>query len=187
MRSMVSGILAAGLVWMFLSLLGAAAPADPPARSTPAASGETEDKEAQKALEAKACGTAEVDFRTTTDKKQHPTPEPPPGKAMVYVVRPTMMGHGIQTKLAVDGSWVGANRGKCYFFFPLDPGEHYLCSQAENRSCLVISVEAGKTYYLQQQIKMGFMKARNKLVLLEDAAGKKALADCHLCISEIKK
>jgi hypothetical protein len=40
-------------------------------------------------------------------------------------------------------------------------------------------VEAGKTYYLQQKVKMGFMKARNQLVAIDEAEGKKALSKTH--------
>ena len=137
-------------------------------------------------FEKKACGDKEVKFKVETDKKQHPTPPAPADKGLVYVIRPTMGGHKVQTKLAVDGKWIGANRGNNYFFFELEPGDHYCCSQAENKSLLLLKVEAGKTYYLQQKIKMGFMKARNKLVMLDEAEGQKGLAKCHLAISTEK-
>jgi hypothetical protein len=100
-------------------------------------------------------------------------------KAIIYVIRPSLMGNKIQTKLAVDGEWKGVNRGNNYFFFTLDPGEHYFCSQAENRSLLTLKVEAGKTYYLQQHVRMGVMKARNKLDTMTDEEGQKKLASAH--------
>ena len=118
-------------------------------------------------------------FSAETDKTRHPTPEAPAGKALVYVIRPTMSGNKIQTKLAVDQRWVGVNRGHNYFFLELDPGEHYFCSKAENTSTLAVKVEAGKTYFVEQKIKTGFMKARNKLAVLSDAEGQKKLAKCH--------
>ncbi|HEV8523087.1 MAG TPA: DUF2846 domain-containing protein, partial [Terriglobales bacterium] len=108
-----------------------------------------------------------------------PTPEAPPDKALIYVIRPSKWGHKIQTKLGVDGKWVGVNRGNNYFFFTLDPGEHYFCSQAENRSLMTVKVDAGKTYFLQQKIKMGAFKARNKLVKLSETEGRKGLAKSH--------
>ncbi len=145
------------------------------------------DKAKQKDLEQKACGPAEVKHSVETDKKQHPTPEAPPDKALIYVIRPTMSGNKVQTKLGVDGQWMGVNRGDNYFFFTLAPGEHYFCSQAENRSVTALKVEAGKTYYLQQKIRMGWMKAGNKLVVLDEAEGKTGLAKCHLSVSEVKK
>jgi hypothetical protein len=145
------------------------------------------DKARRKELELKACGSKEIKYSTKTDKKQHPVPEPPADKALIFVIRPTMWGNKVQTKLAVDGEWMGVNRGDNYFFFTLDPGEHYFCSDSENRSLVTLKVEAGKTYYLQQKIKMGMWKARNKLVVLDEAEGKKGLAECHLSVFEEKK
>jgi hypothetical protein len=142
---------------------------------------------AKKEQEEKACPKADPGYDTKTDKTQHPTPQPATGKALVYVLRPTMLGNKIQTKLAVDGQWVGVNRGHNYFFLELDPGERYFCSKAENRSALVVQLEADKTYYLEQKIKMGIMKARNKLVLLGDQEGKKKLGECHLNTWQEKK
>lgn len=145
------------------------------------------EKVSRKELERKACGTTEIKYKASTDKKQHPVPEAPPDKALVFVVRPTLWGNKIQTKLAVDGQWKGVNRGNNYFFFTLDPGEHHFCSDSENRSLVTLNVEAGKTYYLQQKIRVGFWKARNKLAVLDEAEGKKGLSESHLSIFEEKK
>ena len=133
-------------------------------------------------LTLKACGAndKEVGYTASTDKTTHPTPEPPPEMAMIYVLRPTMMGNGIQTKLAVDGEWKGVNRGNNYFFFPLRPGEHYVCSKAENRSVITINVEAGKTYYLQQHITMGVLKARNSVDVMKEDEAKGKLEKLNL-------
>src|SRR5215813_15222123 len=64
-------------------------------------------------LELKACGAKdkEVKYSADTDKSSHPTPAQPADKALVYVLRPSMMGNKVQTKLAVDGDWKGVNRG----------------------------------------------------------------------------
>jgi hypothetical protein len=40
-------------------------------------------------------------------------------------------------------------------------------------------VEAGKTYYLQQHIRMGVMKARNKLETMAEEEATKKLPDLH--------
>lgn len=131
--------------------------------------------------ELKACGPKdkEVKYVADTDKSQHPTGTQAADTALIYVIRSTMFGNKIQTKLAVDGEWKGVNRGNNYFFFTLQPGEHYFCSKAENRSILVLTVEAGKTYYLAQTIHMGVMKARNDLVAIADDEGQKELAKAH--------
>ena len=139
------------------------------------------------ALARKACGTTSVDYDAETKKDQHPTPEAPSDKALIYVMRTTIIGYKIHSKLAVDGNWMGTNRGKTYFFFTLDPGEHHFCSESENQDGVTFTVEAGKTYYLQQQVKAGMWKARTKLALLDDERGKKELADLNLSVFMLKQ
>src|ERR1017187_1909678 len=141
-----------------------------------------------KERELKACGPKEneVKYVADTDKKSHPTGTATADAALVYVIRSTMYGNKVQTKLAADGEGKGVNRGNNYFFFTLPPGEHYFCSQAENRSIAVVTLEAGKTYYLEQSIHMGVMKARNDLTVMEDAAGQKKLAKAHPSVWQVK-
>jgi Protein of unknown function (DUF2846) len=133
------------------------------------------------ANELKACGAPEkeVNYVADTDKTKHPMGEQTADKALIYVLRPTMFGNKIQTKLAVDSEWMGVNRGNNYFFFSLAPGQHYFCSEAENLSVLILTVEAGKTYYLQQEIRMGMVKARNELAVMEEEKAKEKLAKLH--------
>lgn len=143
-----------------------------------------QDKEAEK---LKACGTEDVNYKATTDKKQHPTPEAPADKALIYVLRPTMIGLKIHSKLAVDGEWKGVNRGKTYFYFTVEPGERYFCSESENQDYLKLDVEAGKTYYLQQKVEMGLWKARTNLVVMTEEKGIDKLKDVHLSVFELKQ
>lgn len=154
-----------------------------------AASNDNDKVPTEKELELKACGPKEkeINYSADTDKKTHPTPAPTEGKAIVYVIRPTMMGNKVQTKLAVDGDWKGVNRGNTYFFFELDPGEHYFCSRAENHDALKLTLEPGKTYFLQQHIKMGFMKAQTSLESITEEKGREKLAKLNLATWEVKK
>lgn len=145
------------------------------------------EKARQDEIKKKACPATDQGYSVETDKTQHPAPESSETQAVVYVLRPTMMGNKIQSKLAMNGRWVGVNRGHNYFFLMVDPGEHYFCSKAENTSALALKVEAGKTYFLEQKIKMGFMKARNQLALLSDTEGKAKLAKCYLSTWKEKK
>lgn len=159
----------------------------PPASQAPAEQEKARDtKETKKQLEDMACGPSDVHLNTRTEKGPQTLPEQPADKALIYVIRPTHLGAAIQTKLAVDGKWVGVNRANNYFHITLGPGPHYFCSQAENHSLLSLVVEAGKTYYLQQKITMGVMKARNDLEVLDEEQGKKGLAKCKLSVFEEK-
>lgn len=146
------------------------------------------DEPVAKELEIKACGTKdkEVNYSAETDKSQHPTPEQPADKALIYVLRPSMIGNKVQSKLAVDGEWKGVNRGNNYFYFTLEPGEHYFCSAAENHSVVKLNVEAGKTYFLQQHIRMGVMKARNQIEPMDEVEGKAKLTEAHFSTWTVK-
>jgi Protein of unknown function (DUF2846) len=146
-----------------------------------------DDKATNAEIKLKACGTKTVKYKADTDKKQHPTPEAPTDKALIYVLRPTMIGNKVQSKLAVDGEWKGVNRGKNYFFFTVDAGERYFCSDSENQDYLKLNVEAGKTYYVQQKVEMGLWKARTNLVVMTNEEGIKKLKDVHLSVFEIKQ
>lgn len=115
-----------------------------------------------------------------TDKSQHPSPGAPADKALVYVVRPGEAGGRIQTRLSVNGAWVGANYGNNYFFVTLDPGEHYFCSAAQDRSTVALTVEPGKIYYLKQTITPGMMKSKSSLDILADQDGREAVANTNL-------
>ena len=109
----------------------------------------------------------------------HPVGDVQADKALVYVVRPTSMGFAIKSFFMVDDAIVGINKGSSYFFTHVDPGKHVFWSKSENVDALELAAEAGKTYYIQQHVKMGGFKARTKLEVLDEAQGKEALAKCH--------
>jgi hypothetical protein len=108
---------------------------------------------------APGCGPIDAKFDVKTDKTQHPIVAAESGKAVVYFVeddshfqsnpKPT-------TRIGVDGSWVGANHGSSYFYFPVEPGEHHLCASwqswigagTRNKAAAAhFTAEAGSVYY----------------------------------------
>lgn len=117
--------------------------------------------QAAAARAAAGCGPTEVKFTVKTDKGQHPTAQPGAGKAMVYVfggeaidLGGLVIGKdGVTTRWGVDGVWLGASYRNSYFFFPVDPGDHHLCTgrQAFSKpsAALSFTAEAGKTYYFR--------------------------------------
>jgi hypothetical protein len=111
--------------------------------------------QAAAAFAAAGCGKDEVQFAVKTDKKQHPQPQPEPGKAMVYVIQNDgvafCIGGCVTVRIGVDGAWAGANQGKSYLYFPVDPGDHHLCAAYQGRSqwngAVSFNAEAGRSYY----------------------------------------
>jgi len=105
---------------------------------------------------------------------------PPQGKALVYVVRPNRAGGIIKFKFHVDGKYIGTTRARQFLYSILNPGPHLFMSKAENRSEMQLNLEAGKTYFLKQKIKIGGLKARNELIQLNESEGREMLQKCKL-------
>src|ERR1700675_535177 len=62
------------------------------------------------------------------------------------------------TRFGVDGSWVGANGYRSYFFFPVEPGDHRLCTSAQSKlqrvvnsstAAISFTANAGQGYYFR--------------------------------------
>ncbi len=95
-------------------------------------------------------------------KKQDTSPQisADPAKATLVIYRSTSYGWAKEIYNYIDKTFIGATKGKCYFVSKLEPGDHYLIADAENKACAKINVEAGKVYFVQQNIFMGVMSAR---------------------------
>lgn len=146
-----------------------------------------EGKAREEEIKKKACPSATPGFDHESEKNPATAREPMPDKGIVYVVRPSRLGSKIQSKFAADGAWAGVNRGRSSFVLEMAPGEHFFCSKAENTSVLALNVEAGKIYFVEQKIKMGFMKARNQLALLTEKEGREKLGKTKPSIWKQKK
>jgi len=114
---------------------------------------------------AAGCGPDSVQFDVKTDKKQHPFAPATKDQAVVYVFQDevrdkTIYIGSVSLRFGVDGQWVGATKGKSYFFFTLTPGNHNLC--AERRMALhdsqhltgaaSLAAEAGKVYFFRARV-----------------------------------
>jgi hypothetical protein len=100
-----------------------------------------------------------------------------PGKAMVYVVRPSAVGTLVRFNVFVDNTKedsleAGFNRGAQHFWFTVAPGPHKLLSVAENTADMEIDFKADSVYYVRQDAKMGIVMARNNLVQIDEVEGK---------------
>jgi len=123
-----------------------------------------------------ACGPRTIRFDVKPDAAQHPTAQPEPGKALVYVVEDLGECPGCivsssfggffnsvdnaVTKIGMDGTWMGANRGSSYIFFAAEAGEHHLCMNWQSRlqerarafAMANFTAEEGKVYYFRERV-----------------------------------
>jgi len=126
---------------------------------------------------ASSCSTAKI---ATSELDQIKKQNPPDGKALVYILRPSGTGAIIKFKVTCDDKPVGSTNGKRFIYTFVDPGTHKFVAKAENKEEIFLTVEAGKSYFLEQKAKMGFFIARTDWERLDEAVGRKKLQSCKL-------
>jgi hypothetical protein len=102
------------------------------------------------------------------------------GEANLYVYRNERVGGAIKMGVYVDDKPVGQTAAKTYLVVRLTPGMHKIRGHAENNSELELNAQAGQNYFIWQEVKMGFLSARNNLQLVDEATGKKGVNECKL-------
>lgn len=110
----------------------------------------------------------------TKDFKLPAAPEA--GRAMIYVVRPSVLATLIRFNVFLDdqedASEMGNNRGSQHIYFSVAPGNHSIYSKAENWANIAIEAKANDVIFIKQDAQMGFIMARNSLSLIDAVEGK---------------
>lgn len=104
-------------------------------------------------------------------RKAIPPSGPPPGKALVYFMRPSGFAFGIHFQIWDRGHIIGLSQAKSYFGYPCDPGKHLFIGIAENKRAVEADLEAGKSYYILTQVQMGGWKARMAFIPVTRGSG----------------
>ncbi|WP_158788222.1 hypothetical protein [Granulicella sp. L46] len=109
-----------------------------------------------------ACGSTNANFTVKNQTVSTIPNQPPPGKALVYVIE-TMDNEGLfattKVNLGLDGNWIGATNANTHINFIVDPGAHHLCAAYQGHAVsmddeghtllLHLDAQAGHTYYLR--------------------------------------
>jgi len=102
------------------------------------------------------CGPQKTQYDVTLEIPDRGVIAPSPGKARVYVIEIVGANNaGVTTRVGVDGIWMGANTGRGYASFEVDPGNHNICAdwqsiqktRQQDGGAMVMRAEAGRTYY----------------------------------------
>jgi hypothetical protein len=107
------------------------------------------------------------------------------GKAIVYILRPSGFGGLIKMGVSVDSVRIGGTKAGNFLYAILPPGSHIFESRSENSVTLNLVLEAGKIYYIRQQVKMGFAFAETGLQQEDEKQGLKDLKHCDLAKDNI--
>lgn len=111
-----------------------------------------------------ACGTAQANFSVHKAKDTQVPLQPPPGKALVYIIETMERTPFISSNvnIGMDGAWLGATSSNSHMSFTVDPGLHHLCAdyqghaidleQLSNPLLHQLNAQAGHTYYLHYNL-----------------------------------
>ena len=95
--------------------------------------------------------------------------------ATVYVYRDEIFGAILPIVVAVNGVDIGATGAYTFFELDLKPGAYRLESFAGGVSVLDLQVEAGKNYFVWQEIKLGQSRAASLLQAVDESTGSKGV------------
>lgn len=110
---------------------------------------------------------------------------PAPNKASLYVYRNENFGAAIPMTVSVNGKTLGQTAAQTYFRLSIMPGKYTVESYTENVSSLPLSVEAGKNYFVWQEVKMGMWSARSLLQQVDESTGRAGVMDSKLIASAV--
>jgi len=109
-----------------------------------------------------ACGSTNANFTVRNQTVSSIPNQPPPAKALVYVIE-TMDNEGLfattKVNIGLDGNWIGATNANTHINFIVDPGVHHLCAvyqgalknmDGEGHTLLLhLNAQAGHVYYIR--------------------------------------
>jgi len=104
---------------------------------------------------------------------------PPEDKALVYIIRPQIVGRIVELILECNGTYIATTKGKRFVYLLLDPGPYTFVSISKNKSSLQLNLEAGVSYFILQMIKV-IGGNLTTLELMEEVTGREKLKKCSL-------
>jgi hypothetical protein len=123
-------------------------------------------------LIATVSGCASVPMASQDEDAKAKTFQVQPGKANIYLFRDEVFGAAVSVPVALNGKVAGKTGSKTYFLWEVSPGDYEVMSLGENNSVVRLRADAGKSYYIWQEMKMGLLQARTSLHQVDEQRGK---------------
>ena len=100
--------------------------------------------------------------------------------ASALLLLPTRGASAVAAEPVLIPIAVGDTVAHSYILKQVTPGSHTITSKSENDATLTLSTEAGKNYYVWQEVKMGLLMARSKLSQVSEEEGKQGVMESKL-------
>jgi Protein of unknown function (DUF2846) len=99
----------------------------------------------------------------------------PPGRALVYVFRPSLFGPKVPIAVEANGQSIGSTLAETFFVIDVPPGAVHLVSRGDNVAELQFDAQAGQRYFVLQEATMGVASALTKLELVHPERGREGV------------
>ena len=102
-------------------------------------------------------------------------------KANLYLYRDPNIKVAVTTKLSVNGKEVEATKRTTCGHWEVNPGTYDISSESPSASTVRIVAEAGKSYYVWQEVKVslgGYGFPTNELHLVDGETGRRGVLAC---------
>ena len=118
---------------------------------------------------------------TAEDARLKSFPAPPDGTAALYIFRDSHFGAALKKTVIIDSTPIGESAPMTYFYTTVEPGSHRISTESEfGENDLVIEVEEGENYFIDQYIKIGVMVGGANVKLVDEEKGRKGVLACKL-------
>lgn len=106
---------------------------------------------------------------------------PTNGTSNLYIYRNESFGGGVNMDILIDNNRVATTGPKTYILKNLPAGEHKIEGVAfEGSSIIKVNLLPNSIKFVWQEVKMGFLGARNKLQEVDINEGKKGVSESKL-------
>lgn len=130
-------------------------------------------------------GCASVPMADKEHDRQAKTFSPKATLSNIYIYSESgLLGSKLTWMLTIDGQAVGGITNGNFMQLEVPPGSHTVYSFADSapdvRAVVEVDTEAGKNYFINQAIGMGFEKIKNNLHQVDEATGRKLVSGCKM-------
>jgi hypothetical protein len=127
---------------------------------------------------AALAGCATVPMASQQDDFKAKTFTASKDKSNIYLYRNETFGGAVLMTVTFDGKVAGQTGPQTYFLWEVPPGPHSITSVAENTATVDLLTEAGKSYFVWQEVKMGLFMARSQLQEVDSQTGRTGVNEC---------
>lgn len=123
---------------------------------------------------------AGVDFASLEEDRKAKNASPPPGHALIYIVRSDNPPTEYILPVSLDGKKIGETAGGTFLLVTVAPGVHHLTTGVKSISLLDINCAAGKIYFVSQEALRGFSPVMIELAIVYPIQGRKLVGQSRL-------